>query len=95
MRAKCICKIPDIGNWTVIHITGRDRVIRCSECHQIWHSFAAYTNEIPEQLVSPYEWRHLIRTPDYHKGESEFEGEEDSYLDPAFESRFDRENHEA
>ena len=93
MQAKCSCQVPDIANWTIIHITGRDRVIRCSACRQIWHSYAAYTKEIPEQLVSPYEWKHLIRTPDYHKGEDEIDGESGSYLDPAFVSRF--ENHDS
>lgn len=89
MRVKCYCRVPDITNWTIIHITGRDRVIRCSQCRQIWHSYASYTSELKEELVSPYEWRRLIHTPDYHKGEDPIEGEPDSYLDPAFESVFE------
>lgn len=91
MQAKCICRVPDINNWTIIHITGRDHVIRCSQCRQIWHSYGSYTKELTEDLVSPYEWRHLIRTPEYHKGDYEIEGEPESYLDPAFESRFEGE----
>lgn len=89
MYAKCICRVPDPENWTVIHITGRDRVVRCSGCKQIWHSTAVYAKELKEDFVSPYRWRQLIHTPDYHKGEDPIEGEENSYLDPAFESRFE------
>lgn len=88
MYAKCICRTPDPQFWTVIHITGRDRVVRCSGCRQIWHSTAAYAKDLPENLVSPYQWRQYIHTPDYHK-EDPVEGEADSYLDPAFKSRFD------
>lgn len=89
MYAKCICRVPDPENWTVIHITGRDRVVRCACCRQIWHSTAAYARDLKENFVSPYQWRQLIHTPDYHKGEDPIEGEEDTYLDPAFVSRFE------
>ena len=92
MQAKCTCRVPNPENWTVIHITGRDRVIRCSACRQIWHSVAAYAKELPEQFVSPYQWRQYIHSPDYHKGEDPIEGETDSYLDPNFKSRFEQES---
>ena len=88
MYAKCICHVPDAANWTVIHITGRDRVIRCSACRQAWHTTASYALELPEEPISPYEWRKLIRTPDYHKGEPLIEGGDDGYLDPSTESVF-------
>ena len=89
MYAKCICRVPDPNNWTVIHLTGRDRVIRCACCRQIWHSTAAYAQELNEDLVSPYQWRSLIKTPDYHKSEAPVEGEENGYLDPSLENRLD------
>ena len=41
MQAKCSCRVPDPANWTIIHITGRDRVIRCSACRQIWRERAS------------------------------------------------------
>lgn len=92
MYAKCICRVPDLSNWTVIHITGRDRVIRCSACRQAWHTTASYAEELPVDPVSPYEWRQLIRTPEYHKGEGMIEGEEDGYLDSARPSIFAKED---
>ena len=88
MTYKCICRVPDLGNWSVIKISGRDWIVRCSACRQAWHTTAAYAAELPEKPISPYEWRRLIRTPDYHKGEDAVEGEEEGYLDPDFESRF-------
>ena len=93
MTYKCNCRIPDFENWSVIKISGRDWIVRCSACRQVWHTTAAYAADLPEKPISPYEWRRLIHTPDYHKGEETAEGEEGGYLDPAFESRFtDKEN---
>ena len=90
MYAKCICRVPDPTHWHVIYITGRDRVVRCADCRQIWHSTASYAQELEEELVSPYEWKQFIHTPEYHKGEDVIEGEPDSYLDPAFRSIFEQ-----
>ena len=89
MYAKCICRVPDPNNWTVIHITGRDRVVRCAVCSQIWHSTGVYAKDLPENLVSPYQWRQYLHSPDYHKGEDPIEGEEGGYLDPEFQSRLE------
>ena len=91
MFGECKCRIPDPQFWTVIHITGRDRVVRCSGCNQIWHTTAAYAKELPENLVSPYQWRQYIHSPNYHKGEDTVVGEEGSYLDPDFRSCFETE----
>ena len=89
MLTKCICETPDPGNWTVIHVTRRDRVIRCTVCRQIWHSTAVYTDDLKEELLSPFQWKQIIKTADYHKSEDLTDGEEDSYLDPAFINRFE------
>lgn len=91
MTFKCNCRVPDIMNWSVIKISGRDWIVRCSACRQVWHTTAAYAAELPEKPISPYEWRRLIHSPDYHKGEDSVEGEADGYLDPNFESRFEKE----
>ena len=88
MTYKCSCPCPDPSNWTVIRISGRDSVVRCSACRQIWHTTAEYADSLPERKVSQYEWRQLIKTADYHKGEDPLFGEPDGYLDPNFESRF-------
>ena len=85
---KCQCHVPDPQNWSVIRISGRDRIIRCSACKHIWHTVGKYSEDLPEKPVSDYEWRRLIQTPEYHKGEEPLEGEPDSYLDPEFENRF-------
>lgn len=92
MTYKCRCHYPDLENWSVIKISGRDWIVRCSKCRQVWHTTASYAAELPEKPISPYEWRKLIHTPDYHKGEDAIEGEPDGYLDPAFESRFEKED---
>ena len=40
MYAKCICRVPDLSNWTVIHITGRDRVDDCLQvCTAAGHQY--------------------------------------------------------
>ena len=90
MTYKCNCRVPDIENWSVIKISGRDWIVRCSACRQVWHTTAAYAADLPEKPISPYEWRRLIHTPDYHKGEDPIEGEEGGYLGPDFESRFQK-----
>ena len=87
MTYKCSCKSPDPANWSVIRISGRDYIVRCSACRQIWHTTAAYGESLPERKVTQYEWRHLIKTADYHKGEDPAEGEPDGYLDSNFVSR--------
>ena len=87
MTYKCNCRIPNTENWSVIKISGRDWIVRCSACRQVWHTTAAYAADLPEKPISPYQWRKLIHTPDYHKGEEIPEGETNGYLDPDFESR--------
>jgi hypothetical protein len=91
MTYKCNCRVPDPENWTVIKISGRDWIVRCSVCRQVWHTTAAYAADLPRKPISPYQWRKLIHTPDYHKGDDGPEGEPNGYLDPAFESRFTKE----
>ncbi len=88
MTYKCSCPSPDTANWSVIRISGRDSVVRCSVCGQIWHTTASYADSLPERQVTQFEWKRLIKTADYHKGEDPVEGEPDGYLDPDFESRF-------
>lgn len=88
MHAKCICRIPDPANWTVIRISGRDRVVRCAACRQIWHTTGDYAEELTEEIVSPYQWRQYIHSRDYHR-EPPVIGEPGSYLDPEFKSVFD------
>ena len=85
---KCQCHVPDPQNWSVIRHSGRDRIIRCHACKHIWHTAGTNSEDLPEKPVSEYEWRRLIQTPEYHKGEEPLEGEPDSYLDPEFENRF-------
>ncbi len=91
MTYKCFCRVPDVENWSVIKISGRDWIVRCSKCRQVWHTTAAYAKDLPENPISPYQWRKLIHTADYHKGELPIEGEPDGYLSPDFKSRFTEE----
>jgi uncharacterized Zn finger protein len=85
---KCQCRVPDPQDWTVIRISGRDKIIRCSACGHIWHTVAKYSDDLPEKTVSEYEWRRLIHTPEYHKGEEPLPCDPGEYLDPDFKSRF-------
>lgn len=91
MTYKCYCRVPDVENWSVIKSSGRDWIVRCSKCRQVWHTTAAYAKELPENPISPYQWRKLIHTSDYHKGELPVEGDPDGYLSPDFKSRFTEE----
>lgn len=84
---KCTCKVPNVENWSVIHVTAKNKVVRCCVCHQAWHTEAAYANELSSDLISLYAWSRFIKTPDYHR-ENEPKGDEGSYLDPAFVIRF-------
>ena len=52
---KCQCHVPDPQNWSVIRISGRDRIIRCSACKHIWHTVGKYSEDLPEKPVSEYE----------------------------------------
>ena len=88
LQYKCQCRIPDPQNWSVIRISGRDRIVRCSACRQIWHTVGKYSEDLAEKPVSKYEWRQLIHTPEYHKGEEPILGEANTYIDPEFRSRF-------
>lgn len=94
MTYKCICPEPNTANWSVIRLSGRDSIVRCSVCGQIWHTTASYAAQLPERQVSQFEWRQLIKSADYHKGEDEIEGEPGGYLDPDFASIFEEESHE-
>lgn len=31
MTYKCYCRVPDVENWSVIKISGRDWIVRCSK----------------------------------------------------------------
>lgn len=84
---KCFCTDPDPSNWTVIRVSGRDYIIRCSKCRQIWHTVASYAKDLPEKPILQYEWQQLIHTSDYHKGELPVSDGKNGYLDPDFESR--------
>jgi hypothetical protein len=87
MVFKCCCCEPDPENWTVIRVSGRDHIVRCAKCRQIWHTQAAYANDLPEAPVPPLQWKKLIHTKEYHQGEPPVVGEKGSYLDPDFKSR--------
>ena len=52
MTYKCNCRVPDIMNWSVIKISGRDWIVRCSACRQVWHTTAAYAAELSEKPIS-------------------------------------------
>ena len=88
MTYKCCCPTPDIGNWTRIRISGRDYIVRCNACEQVWHTTASYAESLPEQQITQFEWKQIIKSEQYHKGEDTVAGEPDGYLDPDFESRF-------
>ena len=69
MVYKCFCQKPDVANWSVIRISGRDRIVRCAKCRQVWHTQAAYALDLPEDPIPTFLWRKLIHSADYHKGE--------------------------
>ena len=92
MTYKCYCCDPDMGNWSVIRISGRDRIVRCEKCRQVWHTTAAYAAELPEMPIPTYQRRKLIKTADYHKGELPVNGRPNGYLSPDFQSRFTEDN---
>ncbi|MBQ5986651.1 MAG: hypothetical protein IJL59_05265 [Clostridia bacterium] len=45
----------------------------CKACQQAWHTTAAYAEELPVELCSPYRWREIVASPGYHAREEETE----------------------
>ncbi len=88
MTYKCRCPSPNAENWTRIRISGRDSIVRCNLCGQVWHTTASYAASLPEQQITQFEWKQIIKSERYHKGEDAVAGEPDGYLDPNFESVF-------
>lgn len=67
---KCSCMPAVFEEWRIIRVTERDRVVRCRKCKEVWHTTASYADEIPEELVSEYEWtRNILPSYHYHKRE--------------------------
>ena len=67
---KCQCHVPDPQNWSVIRISGRDRIIRCSACKHIWHTVGKYSEDLPESPCPNTNGAGLSRRPSITKAKS-------------------------